>query len=485
VTVEDRLRATTEAVTGAMRPVRPLDLSKVRAGGSAPARSRRARPARQWPGWLIPLAAAAAVVAVAAVLVAVRNPPRVAPAASAGSAASRPGAPAPAAPADPEALPGYFVAISGLKTNGPLPPAGQSAPAKAPPPDSVVVGDTRTGQRLATIKPPAGSTFAGVTGAADDRTFVLDSVRLVPGLLFANQPRTWYRLRVKPGTAVTTLTRLTLPVPAAADVNGIALSPDGTKLAVLYQVASDRDSGFPYSGPFTLGIYSVATGAALRAWTGTDPYHGSYAYGSNGLPDPNANLTWTSDGQQLAFAYRGSANPDSSLYLREVNMAASGGDLFTGSTVVAKIAVSATSGKSRIWCDSLGVTGDGRTAVCGAELPKDPPVGATLDALTEPGQWTGCAAPTDVAYPGIAEISLAGDRLARVLYQVKPPCMGGGSAAVLWSSPSGGTVLGAVNYTDGPSMTVHRAVVLYSHGRATALNWPGAAGTLLANQTAF
>jgi hypothetical protein len=34
-------------------------------------------------------------------------------------------------------------------------------------------------------------------------------------------------------------------------------------------------------------------------------------------------------------------------------------------------------------------------------------------------------------------------------------------------------------------MTTHQAVVLYSHGRATTINWPGAAGTLLANQTAF
>jgi hypothetical protein len=348
----------------------------------------------------------------------------------------------------------------------------------------VVVGETLTGKRLTTIKPLPGSTFAGVTGAADDGTFVLDSVRIVPGLLFANQQRTWYLLRVKPGAPVTTLTRLNFPVPVAADINGIALSPDGTKLAVLYQVAGKGD-GFPYSGPFTLGIYSVATGAALRTWTGTDPYHGSYGYGSNDLPDPNANLTWTYDGQRLAFAYRSSTGPDSSLLLREVNLAAPGGGLFTDSAVIAKIAVSPTNGRSKIWCDSFGITGDGRTAVCGAELPKAPPVGARLDALTEPDPWTGCAAPTDTAYPGIAEISLAGDRLARVLYQVKPPCMGGGTASVLWSSPSGAAVLGAVSYTDDPSMTEHSAVVLYNHGNVTTISWPGAAGLLLANQTAF
>jgi hypothetical protein len=354
--------------------------------------------------------------------------------------------------------------------------------------DSVVVGETLTGSRLTTISPPAGSTFTGVTGAADDRTFVLDSVSVtsVVGALSLTEQRSWYLLRIRPGASpVQTLTRLSFPLPTGADIDGIALSPDGTRLAVLYQVAAGNSAGYPYTGPFTLAIYSVATGATLRSLTGTDPHHGSYAYASEDLPDPNANLTWTSDGQRLAFDYRNSRSPDSSLYLREVNATGPDGDLFADSTVIATIAVSMTNGKSKIWCDSLGITGDGRSAVCGAEMPKVPPVGATLDALTEPGPWIGCAAPTDTAYPGLARISLAGDRLAQVLYEVKPACMGAGLATVLWSSPSGDTVLGAVSYNDDPSMTMHRAIVLYRHGTATTIGWPGAAGLLLANQIAF
>ena len=154
-----------------------------------------------------------------------------------------------------------------------------------------------------------------MTGAADDRTFVLDSVQLAPAarsgiLVGVTQPRTWYLLRITPGaTPVQTLTPLHFPVPDGADINGVALSPDGTKLAVFYQVARNGD-GFPYSGPFTLGIYSVATGAVVRSWTGTDPSHGSYAYAWDGPPDPNANLTWTSDGQRLAFAYGNSKGPN-------------------------------------------------------------------------------------------------------------------------------------------------------------------------------
>jgi hypothetical protein len=478
MTVEDQLRAAGRAVREQVSDLPPLDL-----GPQPSASHARVRAFRRRPGagrWLIPMAAAAAVVAVAVTLVAVRDQPGVTPAASAsaGPAASHSVRPAATAPANPEALPQYFVAVNGL-----------SAPYLNPTRDSVIVGATLTGKRLATIAPPAGRTFAGVTGAADDRTFVLDAVPVAttPGRAPATMPRTWSLLRISPGSSTApALTPLHLPVPSGADVNGISLSPDGTRLAVLYQVASTSDKGgFPYSGPFTVGIYAVATGATVRSWTGDDPVHGSYGYGTQGVPDANDTLTWTSDGQRLAFAYRNSKDASSSLYLRELNLAHPGGDLFADSTVIATIAASPSTGRSTIWCDTLGITGDGRSAVCGAELPRTPPVGATLDALTEPDPWTGCAAPTDVAYPGLARISLAGDKLAQVLYQVKPACMGGGMASVLWSSPSGGTVLGALMYTDDPSMTEHRAVVLYRHGRATTLTWTGATSLLLGYQVAF
>jgi hypothetical protein len=482
MSVEDQLRAAGRAVSEQVRDLPRLDL---RTQQAAP--RTRARTSRRWSrggGWLIPMAAAAAVVAVAVTLVVVRNPPQAAHKAGAAPAASRSAGPAAtSAPVDPEALPGYFVAINGLEVTSKLTP-GQSGVAKDPLPDSVIVGDTLTGQRLATISPPAGSTFVGVTGTADDRTFVLGTERLVPGLLLPNQPQTWYLLRIRPGaTPVQTLTRIDFPIPSSADINGIALSPDGTKLAVLYQVAGNDSGVFPYNGPFTLGIYSVATGAALRSWTGTDPYHGSYGYGSD-MPDPNDNLTWTSDGQRLAFAYRSSSGPSASLYLRELNLADAGSDLFSDSTVIATVTVS-TTGRSKIWCDSLGITGDGKTAVCGADLPRVAPVGATLDALTRPADQSGCSAPTDTVNPGLAEISLADDRLTRVLYEAEPKCMGGGSAAVLWSSPSGDTVLGTVSYPNDSFTADRTAIVLYSHGAATTLNWPGAATLLQANQTAF
>ena len=474
--VEDQLRAAGRAVSDQVRDLPELDLRPERA-----TRRGRARSVRRWPGagrWLIPMAAAAAVVAVAATLVAVKNPPRVTPATSASPSHSAQPA-VTAAPVDPEALPRYFVALNGFEYAGPLPAApGQSGPAKPVPADSVIVGETLTGERLATITPPAGRTFAGVTGAADDRTFVLDSVQLaggMPGTLLPTQPRTWYLLRIRPGaTPVQTLTPLHLPLPSGADVNGIALSPDGTKLAVFYQMPGGI-AGFPYDGLFTLRIYSVATGAVLRSWTGDDPVHGSYNLGSsNGLPDPNANLTWTSDGQHLALAYGNSKGPVGQS-LRELNVAGPGGDLFKASTVVAAVAASPTTGRAKIWCGSLGMTGDGRSAVCGA----------TLEVLPKAGSWTRCATPTDVVEdPGLVKISLAGDRRPQVIYQTEPQCAGGGDASVLWSSPSGDAVLADVSYVDDGSKN-HAAVVLYRHGTVTTLTWPGAASLLLANRTAF
>jgi hypothetical protein len=414
--------------------------------------------------------AAVAMTAVAGTLIAIRDIPG-----ATTKAAGRPIAtPSPAASRpviDPEALPAYFVALRD--------PSSQVEWTTSPA-DPVVVAETRTGRQLLTVAPPAGATFVGITGAADDRTFALDAVQasgkpMMPG------SHSWYLLRVAPGTArPAALARLPIPALAStAEIDGIALSPDGGKLAVLYQPGT----ALPATGPFMLRVYSVATGKLLHDWIGIDPYHGSYGYGSMSPPDNNRNLSWTADGSRLAFAYRSSTSPDSSLYLREVDLASPANNLFADSKVVLKIAVSMKTGRSAIWCETLGITADGRTAVCGANLPKVPPTGITLDAAMRSAPWTGCSAPTDTAYPGLAEISLATRRLTQVLYQVTPKCMGGGDSSVLWASPTGAAVLGAVWYTDDPSMKVHEQVVLVSHGIVTPLTWPGA--TTLLSRAAF
>jgi hypothetical protein len=68
-----------------------------------------------------------------------------------------------------------------------------------------------------------------VTAAADDRSFVVMSYQ------HGVQRTTWFLLRLTPGAAhPVTLTRLPIK-PVAAHVNGLALSPDGRELAVMYR----------------------------------------------------------------------------------------------------------------------------------------------------------------------------------------------------------------------------------------------------------
>src|ERR1700735_3421887 len=116
-------------------------------------------------------------------------------------APTRPARPVPAPPPAPPsapvpsgAAPRYYVAVQpGASDDQGLDNADQVNP--------VVVGDARTGRLLATLKPPTGSTFDGVTGAADDRTFVLD-VRSVPSVMGSQHvSHGWYLLRLTPGTA--------------------------------------------------------------------------------------------------------------------------------------------------------------------------------------------------------------------------------------------------------------------------------------------
>jgi hypothetical protein len=128
------------------------------------------------------------------------------------------------------AVPRYYVAVQpgASDDQGGLDNADEVNP--------VVVGDARTGRLLATLRPPTGSTFDGVTGAADDRTFVLD-VRSVPSVMGGQHvSHGWYLLRITPGAAdPVRLTRL--PITGRfedAVIHGLALSPDGRTLAVMF-----------------------------------------------------------------------------------------------------------------------------------------------------------------------------------------------------------------------------------------------------------
>jgi hypothetical protein len=464
VNVEEQLRAAGRAVTDQVRDLPRLTLPPE----AAPARRRRGRsPHRRsrWSAWLIPLAAGAAVAVIAATLVAVRDIPgtthRPAAKPAASSSASATTSPA----TDPETLPSYFAAITGW-SNGLASQPGTSGVWKPPPPDSLMIGETTTGAKVAALTPPRGTTFGGLAGSANDSTFVVDDIpRLTSPII--QGPHTWYLLRIDPGTGrPAKLSRLSIPVvPRAAEVEGISLSPDGGKFAVLYQPGRN----LPATGPFTLKVYSVATGALLHAWIGHDPYHGSYGYGSETPPDNNTNLSWTADGQRLAFVYRSSNGPDASLRLRVLDLKRQGTDLFADSTVIVTIPAIGY----YAWCETLGIRGDGRAAMCGAQLAKVLPKGIVLDALRRSADNGPCAGPTVPNEPGLAEFSVSTGKLTRVLYQMHAPATGGcftGAGDILWSSPSGDRVLGSVwSFTRNASK---EAIVIYDHGSITRRYWP-------------
>ena len=406
MTVEDRLRATAEAVTHAMRPVRPLSPPP------APAQFERG-PRRRWvrrlPGWLIPAAAAAAVIIVASTLVAVRSlsgspAPRPAPGAT---QAATPTATSTARPNPGTGIPRYYVTLT---------PDGKN------PVRDVILADDQTGQKLATFTPPAGATFAGMAAAADDRTFVLDALTFWTG---QNPPPShiWYVLRVAPGSShPATLTRL--PVAAsmsASEIVGLAISPDSRTLAILYQPDVIDVSYKTPPGPITLRTYSMATGQVLRTWT--EP-SATPASATTLFSDNTDGLTWLADGHTLAFVYPSFAARRA---YRTLDVSAPGHNLVTDSRVVFALPTGSRA------CLTQLITRDGGSVLCGTSAAR-------------PGS---CAA----AQPEFDAYSTATGKLTADLYQHQGNCPGGAFAMVVWAGP-GTTSIGLMSTIESSVVAV-------------------------------
>jgi hypothetical protein len=154
--------------------------------------------------------------------------------------------------------------------------------------DALIVGDDVTGQAIATVKPPAGLHFDSVQGASDDRTFVVLANRRDASVGASPGPETLYLLRLAPGTAHPyQLAKLPIKLPSGSpDILAYALSPSERELAV------ESETGI--GGRINrLGIYSVPSGAKLRAWTASNY--------QRGLGDQET-LSWASGGRELAFS---------------------------------------------------------------------------------------------------------------------------------------------------------------------------------------
>jgi hypothetical protein len=334
-----------------------------------------------------------------------------------------PAPPKPAASSLPAAagVPGYFAAVL---TAG-----------------SVVVGNARTGTLVTILSPPAGDTFVGVTAAADDRTFVLDTQD-------RQKAHAWYLLRVTPGTAnPARLTRLPVgPLPSSVQIQGLALSPDAGTLAVLYQNLPKTISGSP--GPYTLRAYSLVTGQALRTWTTPDTTKNWAITTPN--PDNAADLTWLADGRTLAFRFPADTWPDDE---RTLSVTGKGTSLLAGSRPVL-----AVPGNDH-GCTSVLLAANGQTTICG----------------TAANSVRGCQQlePEFDLYP------VATGKLTSVLYRYRGTCQAA-NGILLWAR-SGSSAIAALEIIDetaagekgaaGPAATtVHFTVGLLTPGTFTPLH---------------
>jgi hypothetical protein len=362
-TIEDRIRAAARAAADTVAPdsVPPLRLP--------------ARPARRswsfgsaWTRRLAPAMAAVAVAVVAIVGVTVSR--------TVHDSAAAPNRAAPGTIASYVAagqVPPYYVAIS---------TSGTGAAVRA----------TATGKTLATIAPPtAGDQIAGVSAAADDRTFILDE--RPRGDTSSGGALTFYKFRLDSAGRPGPLSPLLVSVPENEGVAGFALSPDTDKLAVAWAPDSDH----PEVG---IQVFTLATGA-VRTWTAT--------YGAGFVLSGATVLSWTQDERTLAFSWDGHST-------RLLNPDAPDGNLDT----VSRAAFAGT-GQGWACVASAMITPDGKTLVCGARVRTS--VFVSNDQV------------------GYAEYAAASGKLERVLGQRLAGPVG---PALEWMNASGSVLIGGV-----------------------------------------
>ncbi len=274
-TLEDKLRTamreTGEEIT--RHSVPPL---RLRGGGYRPGLPRTVTR-RRWSAWLAPVTAAASVAAVVAASLAISATFHGHSRGTGPNAAVRSrGAPAGELAALHD-VPPYFVELS-----NPMLVQAQLA----------VVRSTVTGHTLATVSPPRPyRIFTWVSAAADDRTFVLAAQRwwhiasgqagLPAEERDGTTPTVFFRLVFDPATNSARLTRLAIPEKIqSAQLAGIGLSPDGTRLALDFRQS--------------IQVFTLGTGA-MRQWT----WPGSGWIG-NWKPFGQI-FSWTADGKMLEF----------------------------------------------------------------------------------------------------------------------------------------------------------------------------------------
>jgi hypothetical protein len=247
--LRDELKRVTETVQpGQLRPLR------------IPA------PGLRWRHRLLPVAAAAAIIAVAVSAVLVARPKL---------------APAPASPPGTAAVPRYYLTFTFV----------QDKQFRNLPVTEAVVRETATGKITGAVKIVTNSFPASVAAdaAPDGRSFILGTAEHAPEGEYR-----FFRLPISAAGKPGHLTELpAYPVPVNAYIAGIALSPDGTRLAVVSSYGLGATRGGP--AKYMVGaveVINLVTGA-VRTWTADMQQGHWYQPGQPSWADGNRMIAFT------------------------------------------------------------------------------------------------------------------------------------------------------------------------------------------------
>jgi hypothetical protein len=274
---------------------------------------------------------------------------------------------APAAAQPPAPMPRYYVTIG----------QGVFHP-------EAVVRESASGKVTGQVAIPdalAPSTGLRVTGSADDRSFIIGTYEAGPGGPERSLYFRLFRLRITAGGRPGPLTELpggtitALSKVVDLGVPGMALSPDGTRLAVSLQYQAPSFEPLPYAG---IEVINLVTGT-IRTWIS----HRYFYY-----PGPPS---WVNGDRMIAFTWWHEASILGPVLtgIRELDTAAPGSDLLDSRLIPGVSGPSITSAL---------ITADGRHVVASA-----------CPAHQGPGDRSGTVTAQ------IVELSLPAGRLIRVL----------------------------------------------------------------------
>jgi hypothetical protein len=308
--IEDLLRGELKRVADTVQPgqLRPLQIPV---------------PGRRWHRRLLPVAAAAAVVAVAVAAVLVAGPKPVPPSAS-------------------TAIPRYYLTFTFVADRQ----------VQGLPVTEAVIRDSATGKITGTVKIvteffPASVSF---TAAPDDRSFILGTEKLAPKGTRAPgyAEYRFFRLPISAGGKPGHLIELpAYPVPMNPFVTGIALSPDGTLLAMSSEYGVGQQNGHAAAVVGEVEVINLVTGE-VRSWTA------AMKQGRYHVPGPPS---WADGNRMIAFTWERSQSLTNDTMtvegVRLLDTEAPGDNLWDARMIVPKKAVSGT-------IQSALITPDGR-----------------------------------------------------------------------------------------------------------------------------